>query len=162
MNDINNTPKRPPIGTQVKHAEYGKGKIFSYQNCDAFGCGVEFPQKGQWCVDLRELTFLPNDKATVKQSLTVENQQRIAIAEACGWTEISDWAACGIYGKHPRFGWTHLIPDYLNDLNAMHEAEKCLTYEQRHDYATHFIDHEIVFATAAQRADAFIKTLGKL
>lgn len=75
--DQNNTPKRPPIGTQVKHAEYGKGKIFSYQNCDEFECRVEFPKKGRWCIDLRELTVLTNDKATVKQSLTVENQQRI-------------------------------------------------------------------------------------
>lgn len=82
MNDNNKkTPKRPPIGTQVKHPKYGKGEIFSFQNCDEFGCGVDFAKKGQWCVDLRELNVLPNDKATVKQSLTVENQQQIAIAE---------------------------------------------------------------------------------
>lgn len=52
-------------------------------------------------------------------------QQRIAIAEACG-----KW----------HYGWPHEymsqidrlrhIPDYLHDLNAMHEAEKVLTVDQ--------------------------------
>jgi hypothetical protein len=48
--------------------------------------------------------------------------QRIAIAEACGWTEISDWGAGGINGKHPTEPWVEVIPDYLKDLNAMLDA----------------------------------------
>ena len=65
-----------------------------------------------------------------------------------------------------------VLPDYLNDLNAMHEAEKLLTKKQRPFYAGELIDatvaecmeqHAEVFvvahATAAQRAEAFLKTL---
>jgi hypothetical protein len=51
------------------------------------------------------------------------------------------------------------IHDYFNDLNACHEMEKAMTYEQRYQYAKHFIDFEIVFATATQRAEAFGLTL---
>ena len=44
----------------MKHAEHGKGKIFSYEQCDAVSCGVDFGRKGQWCVAVRELTILPH------------------------------------------------------------------------------------------------------
>ncbi len=52
-------------------------------------------------------------------------KQRIAIAKACGW-------------HHEKGGWKNIylwvanakdIPDYLNDLNAMHEAEKNLHHQ---------------------------------
>jgi hypothetical protein len=107
--------------------------------------------------------------------------QRIAIAEACGCKRLADG----------RRGWRLpdgsicsnkafllFCPDYLNDLNAMHEAEKVLdtitskTYLYvlgnvcGHDYnkyisclqdsATAFC---VIHATAAQRAEAFLKTL---
>jgi hypothetical protein len=65
------------------------------------------------------------------------------------------------------------VPDYLNDLNAMHEAEKVLTPEQRVQYRIWLIlnsdGRKAVFpsveaamchATAAQRAEAFLGTLG--
>ncbi len=61
-------------------------------------------------------------------------------------------------------------PDYLNDLNAMHEAEKVLTRNQRHDYMDALeivagdlaIDEwDVVTSTAAQRAEAFLKALNK-
>jgi hypothetical protein len=98
--------------------------------------------------------------------------QRIAIAEACGWTEISDWKAAGINGKHPTEPWVEVIPDYLNDLNAMHEAEEVMTEMQRIDYSNHLYDlaceHQKVTEkwrylsmTAAQRAEAFLRTLDK-
>jgi hypothetical protein len=57
--------------------------------------------------------------------------------------------------------------DYCNDLNAMHEAEKMLVgrnnwelcdYVQRLNTAT---TSWIAFATAKQRAEEFLKTLGK-
>ncbi len=94
--------------------------------------------------------------------------QRIAIAEAHGFTnnenDCSRW--------HISYA-----PDYLNDLNAMHEAEKVLTEEQLHDYGKHlgaittvmtWWDSRIsgygmakfAHATAAQRAEAFLKALG--
>ena len=77
--------------------------------------------------------------------------QRIAIATACGW------------GRP--------YPDYLNDLNGMHEAEKILTVGQRVTYAsqlcliwTGHTDRAVpiwfwIEATARQRAEAFLRTL---
>jgi len=50
-----------------------------------------------------------------------QEQKRIKLAEAGGWTEISDWKAAGINGKHPTESWVEVIPDYFNDLNAVHE-----------------------------------------
>ncbi len=60
------------------------------------------------------------------------------------------------------------IPDYLNDLNAMNEAEKVLTDTQFGSYHYHLC-HQVertpgqrpfsTCATAAQRADAFLLTV---
>lgn len=47
--------------------------------------------------------------------------QRIAIAKACGWTHIvfdRGWKSTDLGDFQAK------IPDYLNDLNTMHEAEK--------------------------------------
>jgi hypothetical protein len=93
-------------------------------------------------------------------------QQRITIAEACGWTKISDWKAAGINGQHPTEPWTEVIPDYLNDLNAMHDAEKWLIEDDQHAYGCYCIDLQeeygnTVHLTAAQRAEAFLHTIGK-
>ncbi len=67
-------------------------------------------------------------------------------------------------------------PNYLNDLNAMHEAEKMLTEEQQDDYVIHLTDSIseevcdlqprvgewlLATATAAQRAEALLKTIGE-
>jgi hypothetical protein len=106
--------------------------------------------------------------------------QRIAIAEACGWTNIG-WN--GVYkdwlGSRPNEGRdTYPIPDYLHDLNAMHEAEKLLygnlnlpkKYTQQIKNAIRReagvtkaqMDFDVcITATAAQRAEAFIHTIGK-
>ncbi len=62
---------------------------------------------------------------------------------------------------------SHDLPDYLNDLNAMHEAEKVLTDAQRKQYAELLLpmmgepewSYNDVFATAAKRAEAFLRTL---
>ena len=62
------------------------------------------------------------------------------------------------------------IPDYCYDLNAMHEAEKVLMERLDHwwDYHTELKALKImseygkggtIHATAAQRAEAFLKTL---
>ena len=80
-------------------------------------------------------------------------QQRIAIAEACG--EDND----SIYRD--------LIPDYLNDLNAMHDAEKTLTDKAHEEFRLNLYDlirddsRLIVSSTASQRAEAFLRTIGK-
>lgn len=89
--------------------------------------------------------------------------QRIAIAEFCGWKSI------GREKNLPLYGWIspgplEEIPDYCNDLNAMHEAEKVLTNIQREHYRTELVYQYSggdIFATAAQRAEAFLRTIGK-
>jgi hypothetical protein len=82
--------------------------------------------------------------------------QRIAIAEACGWKT----------GYRDPEAW-HPLPDYLNDLNAMHDAEKVLfgrndwsscKYDEYLDVATSSWKWN---ATASQRAEAFLRTIGK-
>ena len=53
------------------------------------------------------------------------------------------------------------FPDYSNDLNAMHEAEKMLTYEQFDEYYAQ-LSMKMVYpfhATALQRAEALLRTL---
>lgn len=112
-----------------------------------------------------------------------DEQMRIAIAEACGLKVIdvpfipnqtkaagcvftdaarTEWRrcypnSCGVYG----------IPDYLNDLNAMHEAERMLPVAQWDRY-TQWLGElargtrrfVVCHATARQRAEAFLKTKG--
>ena len=125
-------------------------------------------------------------------------KQRIAIAEACGYKIIDSPTAEGFVrlqkpdgnpvcsvGQESRnniwpaaIAW-NWIPDYLNDLNAMHEAVVTkwetdpyfgtsfaieltevvtgLTYSAQ--IAAECLEYMIT-ATAAQRAEAFLKTLG--
>jgi hypothetical protein len=96
-----------------------------------------------------------------------QQQQRIAIAEACGWTQIEPCTCCdGVsrgYQPTPGAHKKHL-PDYLNDLNAMREAENLVlrSAQQGRDYADALDDgNGGHFATAAQRAEAFLRTIGK-
>lgn len=93
-------------------------------------------------------------------------QQRIAIAQACGWTGFNpdNIPDCLQYTAQAPSGKWGLIPDYLNDLNAMHEAEKVLDSEQWHKYASLIGRHDyklLLHATAAHRAEAFLRTIGK-
>lgn len=78
--------------------------------------------------------------------------KRIAIAKACGWAHAD---------VEP---FAH--PDYLNDLNAMHEAEKVairghrdMEYRETLERVCNEGYAAIVHATAAQRAEAFGRTL---
>ena len=96
-------------------------------------------------------------------------QQRIAIAEACGWTEIEPCTCCyGVsraYEPTPGAHKKHL-PNYLNDLNAMHEVEGILTNEQIEVYCSFLQKPQWgiwwgIHATASQRAEAFLRTIGK-
>ena len=104
--------------------------------------------------------------------------QRIAIAKACGthtvsqhpegWvlTDLSGFTGLlkenGGYETHTRFQFPK---DYLNNLNAMHEAEKVLDKDQNFHYYLNLLDIQgkgsvySIHATAAQRAEAFLKTL---
>lgn len=102
--------------------------------------------------------------------------QRIAIAEACGWKAVRGKTDKGypllLVPKNETISWVNArtIPDFLNDLNAMHRAEQCLNGTQQGMYAAELDnlaftnlheDFAIIHATAAQRAEAFLKTIGK-
>jgi hypothetical protein len=57
-------------------------------------------------------------------------------------------------------------PDWCNDLNAMHEAEKVLRdKELLFEYGMHISNSHhyeyLLRATARERAEAFLRTLGK-
>ena len=132
-----------------------------------------------------------------------EEKQRILIAEACGWKDIEkigdvygkrrwefytnepngypdDSYGCGsIVGRNPQRSERLIhLPDYLNDLNAMNEAESILEeglFEEKYVVELgrlfYLKGHGpwkwsecpacIVKASAEQRAEAFLKTIGK-
>lgn len=115
-----------------------------------------------------------------------EQDQRIAIAEACGWVpkrmnlpqnpihwekEFPDRIRVVENSRN--------LPNYLGSLDLMHEAEKVLTHEQCGIYNLHLENIQAIdtqerdgnleypaqdfwhHTTAAQRAEAFLKTIGK-
>lgn len=61
------------------------------------------------------------------------------------------------------------VPDYLHDLNAMHEAEEILNENKRLIYSRALVENfhglgwqfDVIHATSAQRAEAFLRTIGK-
>lgn len=112
-----------------------------------------------------------------------DQEINIAIAEACGWRKElheNDWDV----ELEMRRTWTTWIgpdgdlrqsaPNYCTDLNAMHEAEGQLTGTQMAVYRQKLkkefskpIGYEwddgdgAIHATARQRAEAFLRTIGK-
>ena len=90
---------------------------------------------------------------------------RLAIAGACGWTKIKRPLPMG----DKQWCYTADLPDYLNDLNACHEMEGTLTEAQYIVYGSHLWDVLCIekkgvrlwHATARQRCEAFLKTIGK-
>jgi hypothetical protein len=117
-------------------------------------------------------------------------EQQIAVAKACGWREA--FPSNGPAHPGTRKGGIMLpytwinevdgrraqnLPDYLNDLNAMHEAWETAIFDERDDTKhTAFRSHlqriclkdcqlastrynSVCNATAAQRAEAFLRTL---
>ena len=96
--------------------------------------------------------------------MKIEKQQR-AIERICGWEAMPE----GHYHPDNPIGQTK--PDYLNDLNACHEMEKVLTEKGVNEWWSYvaFINRHnprpfgtetAVHATAAQRCEAFLRTLG--
>lgn len=115
------------------------------------------------------------------------NSQRIAIATKLGWTQIQDstpansfggsWHFKGYPPNAPTTGRKEYLPDYLGDLNVMHEAEKALlpdknTNDNWAKYGEDWLWPKYVIilgettktsnisATAAERAEAWLKTFG--
>jgi hypothetical protein len=98
-------------------------------------------------------------------------KQRVLIAMACG---------VHLFDGHIGAA-NHELPDYLNDLNAMHEAEAGMDSPDQFKFCEHLevitkarwkvveggytVEGKIRFrpihATAAQRAEAFLKTINK-
>ena len=108
--------------------------------------------------------------------------QRIAIAEACGYTQEESWLDgrdCWSHKDHPPHMGFDAIPDYLNDLNAIDSAVlltlNIATSQLNWDYTKHlgiatgssnpaagaYISTALIHATAAQRCEAFLKTINK-
>ena len=138
----------------------------------------------------------PPDERDEEGGREMTNEQiNIAIAEACGLDVIQNphgskdrpeaWKT-GFFtpkaAKQRRISWpssavVKVIPDYCNDLNAMHEAEKVLTNEHHRQYRSEvwysvcndISSYECVkaaerphfSATSHQRAEAFLKTIEK-
>lgn len=95
------------------------------------------------------------------------DEQRIAIAEACGWKVRRNEIGRMIVMREVAPNEWHII-DPLNDLNAMHEAEKMITdwwsysdWLQKIADTGASYDRDLIQATAAQRAEAFLRTIGK-
>ena len=97
-------------------------------------------------------------------------QQRIAIAEACGWdcSEILEGEDGLLFAR--KGGDWDILPSCLTDLNACHEFEEKLialgppaldTYEIFLLAICTRAGNRIFRATAPQRAEAFLKTIGK-
>lgn len=118
-----------------------------------------------------------------------DEQINIAIAETCGWTEVEErkhvsidydtpsvTTRRGIMGYHENYDSLQFISNYCNDLNAMHEAEQILwgmDWNNRYAFNDHLANilrgrtvnrnewdaETLLDATAAQRAEAFLKTI---
>ena len=94
-----------------------------------------------------------------------EEQQNKTIAKYCGWRQSRSSMWEGWWHEKNKRTYQRFCPDFCKDLNAMHEAEKTLQH-----YGV-FVDKlaeimgqprqgiMLVSATAAQRAEAFLKTL---
>jgi hypothetical protein len=101
-----------------------------------------------------------------------EEEQRIAILKVMGWTETEPW----LDGRRcferadSNGGWNFDdLPDYLNDLNAMHEVERALNISDEQitywkntlEFVCNRDNTITLMATAAQRAEAYLRTIGK-
>lgn len=114
----------------------------------------------------------------MKLSTMTNDQKRIAIAEKRGWKYIlvNKFPNYNLMGVPPTSSHLHhQIPNYLSDLNAMHEALKSIRPDDRGNppdkwedwlhfveiLGAHFTGEEdVAFATARQLADAFLLATG--
>ena len=108
-------------------------------------------------------------------------KQRIAIAEACGWKRSDlrpswchpdNWSMAK-NGSFEVWVSQDKLPNYLNDLNAMHEAVMTLNADQMVSLDHHLdvvvgngrqglnCEYFLWSATASQFAKAFLRTIGK-
>ena len=113
-----------------------------------------------------------------------DDEINIAIAEACGWRfsplahiESKPFATMCWIAPNGADWQMQKLPDYCNDLNAMHEAEQSLwdrDWSLRHEFVNNLARimnpiHgyrmqeaiDLLDATARQRAEAFLRAIGK-
>jgi hypothetical protein len=103
-----------------------------------------------------------------------DEQINIAIAEVCGWIIIKACDGSLIGKPKNEQGPMDEIPDYCNDLNAIHEAVLSVlnvaSSQLNWDYCRilgevtgsgEHVTTALVHATAAQRAEAFLRTINK-
>ena len=103
--------------------------------------------------------------------MTPEQQNR-TIAKHCGWMQSKSSMWEGWWHQTGKNAYQQFCPNYCNDLNAMHEAEKVLNVNEQYLYWIALLetrsrpedygdsgDFEAIYATAAQRAEAFLRTL---
>lgn len=112
-----------------------------------------------------------------------DQEINIAIAEACGWVERDEPKGSAApktwwHGPHRYPPNLMPVPDYCNDLNAMHEALELISQQCKDSDFWFFLRKIIGFpdaesdwdeyyyfqainATAHQRAEAFLRTIGK-
>ena len=96
-----------------------------------------------------------------------DEQINAAVAKACGWTDFVVHHEFGLMGEPPdTHGLRTAVDWYTVDLNAMHEAEKVLTEHQNESIYPRNLGAwrnptKPIYATARQRAEAFLRTLGK-
>lgn len=94
-----------------------------------------------------------------------DKQINAAVAEACGWTQVNAEHRSG-RAPNAEYVGSEFIPDYCTDLNAMHEAEIFLRDANLiFEYSVHISNSHhyeyLLRATARERAEAFLRTLGK-
>ena len=102
-----------------------------------------------------------------------DNEIRIAVAEACGWTHNEYDASLWYHQDHcpdDKYILVDDLPDYSSSLDAMYEAEKVLTDDKLMDFARwlgwddDFPERTVktlLRATARQRCEALLRVLGK-
>jgi hypothetical protein len=99
-----------------------------------------------------------------------DSEINATIAEACGWEILEDpilIIGCACYAKNPYGKPECGVPDYCRDLNAIHELESL--YIEMDEWWSAYLEHigsqwsfkHQAHAPARQRAEAFLKTIGK-
>lgn len=110
----------------------------------------------------------------IKPSIVREYEQRMAVARLSGWKEVARRQGM-LSGIPPRTRYISFIPEYHENLSAIHAAEKYLTYEQAELYEEELTDickkaneleenplpgkFAVIHAPAHLRVEAFLKTL---
>lgn len=106
-------------------------------------------------------------------------EQRIEIAKFCGWTNVTVYAdenQIDGFMPAPNTRFWQVVPNYTDDLNAIHEAEKKIintsTWDGYYRWLVCVMDEDsesdngcqsniMIHASASQRCEALLRTIGK-